>query len=705
MGLSVSPNIQPRSISAIIPFVRGEMDYFLDLFGKIKELELSAPSGYLTEIILVNDSPHDAPSNRLLSELLDSTFCSVRLVQNQEPVGLLRSLNYGLAAAESANDLLFLHPRAILSARFFQLWQQAVCSLDLEGTNWGALSPLSNDCSFLGESSFSSNPLQLRSTTHPEDLAALCSSLFPVSEERAEILGCAPFCMLLSRHAVKRIGGFDEIFSPEFGGEADWCLRAAGRRLGSNGFSHFLIPGIFVGHSAASSFSPDAVRLADEHEILLRTRHPARLKNTIRIADRTNLEAYQRVLIPFCGFLDALQNRRVAVHLLSSRPSRHEGGVGSYVFEVTQELSAKHRVSSVCIWPFAVGPSQYIGMSVDHKPLPPLSADSFIRLLELLIAKKLLSIESLTLHQTKSWQQNSLKQIIEFFALQTRTRSIFVHDYHFLCEGRALMSRAPVFGSAAGSEEPAECSLCVHTAPAVSDIEQRLKILSRFESIVFPSEDARNLFEPLLGGLNLRRVVSTPLTLHRQDFPPPVANASLVRKINIVFFGAPAASHEARACEELVAGLSDRFNFIVIGGGDFDAAMPVRRLLLKSKRKTDLLSQLFELFPAIAFIGGARDEFSYALHDAVASRLPIVSLAQNVEIASTVRQLAIGKIFGSVEEFGQYLDRGYPQLLQDIQQCRPALTSRVNSLAIAEIYLSKETPADRAQTEMKYDRA
>jgi GT2 family glycosyltransferase len=88
-------------------------------------------------------------------------------------------------------------------------------------------------------------------------------------------------CIYLSHEALLDVGVFDEVFSPGYGEEVDWSIRARRR-----GWRHLAAPGVIVWHDAGASFGQRRM-LRRRHEVRLALRYPgefvgfrlARLKN------------------------------------------------------------------------------------------------------------------------------------------------------------------------------------------------------------------------------------------------------------------------------------------------------------------------------------------------------------------------------------------------------------------------------------------
>jgi GT2 family glycosyltransferase len=88
-------------------------------------------------------------------------------------------------------------------------------------------------------------------------------------------------CTLFNRSALRHVGGFDTAFSPGYGEEVDWSLRAI--RLG---WRHVAALHSFVLHEEGASFGVDRPRerLRRRHELTLAARYPRRFVGIRRFA-------------------------------------------------------------------------------------------------------------------------------------------------------------------------------------------------------------------------------------------------------------------------------------------------------------------------------------------------------------------------------------------------------------------------------------
>ncbi len=78
------------------------------------------------------------------------------------------------------------------------------------------------------------------------------------------------FCMGFRAEAVRAIGRFDEeAFGRGYAEENDWCLRAR-----AAGYTHLLVPNLFVHHAHTGSFGREKQALLERNLAVLRRRHP-----------------------------------------------------------------------------------------------------------------------------------------------------------------------------------------------------------------------------------------------------------------------------------------------------------------------------------------------------------------------------------------------------------------------------------------------
>lgn len=155
------------------------------------------------------------------------------------------------------------------------------------------------------------------------------------------------FCMMLTREALNAVGNFDEAFSPGYGEEVDWCLRAR-----AAGFVCLIAPGAYVYHKGHASFgrSPEIVEHRRKVEALIRDRWP-RYEDELR-------EWYKRAPLLELDLLvhDRLRPR-VPGDLLRVMHVLHVYGTVGGVQENTRRMvsETKNDVESIITYPKDLG--------------------------------------------------------------------------------------------------------------------------------------------------------------------------------------------------------------------------------------------------------------------------------------------------------------------------------------------------------------
>jgi GT2 family glycosyltransferase len=112
--------------------------------------------------------------------------------------------------------------------------------------------------------------------TVPDPAAYPTVDSLSVLAAQADVLGPPAYeipvgvghCTYFSNEALADVGPFDEAFSPGYGEEVDWSIRARRR-----GWRHMAAPGVIVWHDAGASFGRRRM-LRRRHELRLALRYP-----------------------------------------------------------------------------------------------------------------------------------------------------------------------------------------------------------------------------------------------------------------------------------------------------------------------------------------------------------------------------------------------------------------------------------------------
>ena len=216
-------------------------------------------------VLLVNDVGPDADAiEARVLELIEGepAFFYER---NPRNLGFVGACNRAaLELDRTNNDILLLNSDTVTTPGFLDELSSVLHSSPKNG----AVCPRSNNATI------ASLPFKLRDPSVGR-AAARSATVHSAVKELLPPFSIAPvamgFCILLRRELIVEFGLFDEIFSPGYGEENDFCLR-----VGERGFRSVIAHRAIVFHAVGRSFvgpRRDALRAA--HEKILVTRYPA----------------------------------------------------------------------------------------------------------------------------------------------------------------------------------------------------------------------------------------------------------------------------------------------------------------------------------------------------------------------------------------------------------------------------------------------
>lgn len=199
-----------------------------------------------TRLHIYNDCSPEAEVTGYLRHLV-ATEADIRLVENAENLGFVRTVNAGMAHALELPDsigALLLNSDTIVSGN----WVDRMAHHLEEAV--GSVTALSNNATICSYPTLGVNAL-------PEglDASALDTLACRVNAGMSvDVPTGVGFCMLISRVALEKVGLFDaEAFGKGYGEENDFCMRSA-----QVGFRHRLALDVFVEHVGEVSFADDS---------------------------------------------------------------------------------------------------------------------------------------------------------------------------------------------------------------------------------------------------------------------------------------------------------------------------------------------------------------------------------------------------------------------------------------------------------------
>lgn len=206
----------------------------LALAGRaVRSLDQRTPES--VPLLVVDDAGGEPVTEAWLRELISSGR-SWTLRRNLRNLGFVETSNDALSGREG-RDVLLVNS----DVEVFDGWFEAMTRAAAESGDVASVTAVTN------AGSIATSSMAARMAT-PKDMARLAAEHRPV-QPTCELPVAVGHCVLLTDRALRDVGLFDLAFSPGYGEEVDWSIRARRR-----GWRHVAALGAMVWHEGAGSF-------------------------------------------------------------------------------------------------------------------------------------------------------------------------------------------------------------------------------------------------------------------------------------------------------------------------------------------------------------------------------------------------------------------------------------------------------------------
>lgn len=243
-----------NKVDIIIPIYNG-YDYLTNLFDGIKS---NTDLNY--RLIVINDKSSDLRVLPLLNNYQEIFGSKMLLVNNEENLGFVKTINKGLSLAKE--NVIILNSDVIVPKN----WASRLLEPIIKNDKVASVTPFSNAATIFSlpqnnfDNDFNEDLEQVNNKIQNINLPA-GSLKFPTG---------VGFCMAMNKKTIKEIGGLDEIFEKGYAEENDWCQRAIKR-----GYINTIAPNLFVWHKHGGSFNnKEKQDLLKSHLKILKKRYP-----------------------------------------------------------------------------------------------------------------------------------------------------------------------------------------------------------------------------------------------------------------------------------------------------------------------------------------------------------------------------------------------------------------------------------------------
>lgn len=212
-------------------------------------------------VILINDCSTDARISDLFSKLQAFKSDKLVLLENEENLGFVKTVNRGMKY--SKNDVVLLNSDTIVTHG----WAEKLRRCAYSNKDIATVTPFTNNGTICSVPSFCEEndiPAGFTIDSFAEFIEKISFGKYP------EIPTAVGFCMYIKREALERVGYFDEeSFGKGYGEENDFCMRAK-----SYGYKHVLCDDTFVFHRGEGSFSARKAELCRKNLKTLSQKYP-----------------------------------------------------------------------------------------------------------------------------------------------------------------------------------------------------------------------------------------------------------------------------------------------------------------------------------------------------------------------------------------------------------------------------------------------
>lgn len=214
------------------------------------------------KVLLINDMGPDREKieNNILSEI--EGYENFQYFRNDKNLGFVKTCNRAVFELDhSENDILLLNSDTEVTPGFLEEMQSVLYAAEKHGV----VCPRSNNATLLTIPV--KNELN-RNITASESYSVYLQIKDSLPKQQVMPTGVG-FAFLIKRELIKQYGLFDEIYSPGYNEENDFCMR-----INQYGFNVLMANRAYVFHHESRSFGEKKHKLDEEHARILSKRYP-----------------------------------------------------------------------------------------------------------------------------------------------------------------------------------------------------------------------------------------------------------------------------------------------------------------------------------------------------------------------------------------------------------------------------------------------
>lgn len=500
-------------------------------------------------LVLINDK---SPDEKILPMLLkyknENTDKKIVVLDNEQNMGFVKTVNKGMKYSE--NDVILLNSDTEVTKGWTEKIQKCAYSNEYIAT----VTPLTNNGTIASVPNFGVDN-ELPENMSLEEYAKMIEK---ISKNRYPQLTTGNgYCMYIKRDVINELGLFDdETFGKGYGEENDFCYRAL-----DHGYTNVLCDNTFIYHKGTQSFKKENLTasraaLIEEHMNLLRKKHPIYVQKTDNfIANNPIRDIQENVSLNL-----QLYGKKRILYLVNEWEANMEmtGGTSLHIKDIII-ANNKNGIASFVLAPDKYDLSRFkLYLYTDEVGREIANYKTDINQYGQIVY---------TNNRYKEMLENIFDSFkidilhVHHFLFQTfdaidvaKQRNIYsiitLHDLYMICPSINMVYK-DIYCE---YDKDKDCSKCLHDRYGVnSNIIQNWqntckKILEKFDKIIVPSENTKNIFEKIYKDLEFEVVEHGVDVINVKHKESKTDN----RVFNVAFVGAMAIHKGGNILKDLI---------------------------------------------------------------------------------------------------------------------------------------------------------
>ena len=478
-----------RKVDIIVPIYNAYQFTEECIKSVIKHTDLSKHN-----LLLINDK---SPDEKILPMLKkyeqENPEKKIIVLENEENMGFVKSVNKGMSYSE--NDVILLNSDTEVTKN----WLEKMLDCAYQNEYIATVTPLTNNGTIASVPNFGMDnelPANMTLDEYAQMIETCSLNRFP------ELTTANGFCMFIKRSAIKEIGLFDdETFGKGYGEENDFCYRALNR-----GYIHLLCDNTFVYHKGTQSFkkenmTKDRLTLVEEHMEKLRKKHEVYVNKTdhyLQVNPAQDVQENIRMNV-------ALYGKKRILFLVNEWEENMEmtGGASLHLKDIIQKMRQKDACFVVCpdkndlsrfqvyLYTEKIGRILYnVKTELGMYGQLTFHEQSYYNVLERLFESFHFDIVHVHHFLFQTFDVAQIAEKYQAYMIAT------LHDLYLLCPSINMIHD----GKFCSEIYPEKCTKCFNEKHKITENvldnwrENVHKILQKFNQIIAPSENTKNLF-------------------------------------------------------------------------------------------------------------------------------------------------------------------------------------------------------------------